>query len=62
MNGRTTADLKLSGTTPVAREVFMMSVIDGSSVSRHSVKRKPGRGSRSQVLMAVLVMSRLTYL
>lgn len=44
------ADLKMSGTEPVSREVLMMSVMKGKSFVRPSEKREAGRGSSSQVL------------
>ena len=50
------ADLKQSGTTPVEREVLIMSVTNGGSLFKHRVKRKPGRGSSSQVLMGCYLM------
>jgi hypothetical protein len=50
------ADLQHSGTTPVAREMFIMSVINGNNLSRHLENRKPGRGSSSQVLMGLRAM------
>ena len=54
------ADLKQCGTTPVEIEVLIMSVINGRSLFRHRVKRKPGRGSSSQVLMGCFVIMLLT--
>ena len=50
------ADLKQSGTTPLEREVLIMSVMNGRSLFKHRVKRKPGRGSSSQVLMGCFLM------
>ena len=49
-NGLTIADLKISGTMPVERLVFMMSWIGGRRISIQSNRRGVGIGSRGQVV------------
>ena len=44
----TTALLKPSGTAPSNKEQFTSFVIEGSSISRQSLTRKVGQGSRRQ--------------
>ena len=44
----TTAFLKPSGTAPSDKEQFTSFVRDGSSISRQSLTRKVGQGSRRQ--------------
>ena len=48
ISGVTTALLKPSGTAPSNKEQFTSFVIEGSSISRQSLTRKVGQGSRRQ--------------
>ena len=60
-NGFTRACLKHCGTTPEIKDVLMMSVITGISLSKHSRKRGEGIGSRSQDFFGILKIICLTY-
>ena len=55
--GLTMADLKQSGTIPVVREVFMISVMTGARTSRYCLVRGVVIGSRSQLFEAVVKIS-----
>ena len=48
--GLTIASLKWRGTFPVVRDRLTILVMTGNNVSRHSLSKMEGKGSRSQVL------------